>query len=352
MATAKKTMSKARTKPAAPAGGVDPKLKAVAARAAHLLELAFEKAAAHDERPSKYPLPDGASSAEARAYQVLKDLPLVRRRALKKALMASVEASAPARQRKFADLAVVDLKSKTALMDQVKKLPIPASVRMTAQDIDRASKSIASFFLPARRQGRAAGVHTKLIARIREIKCVEASKQFEIGKDEISVSAVILDDLGNVTVPVPLKAGRFEKGDVLALQHDVYTFNLEGGVFPKTFAVLYAVNEDDVFGAFEKTVFRALVGIVLLLLAMLAAPVLLLSVALLALGGTFLTLALGRGYQVFVRPGDDNAVTFNSAAELTFLDAAGQPSSTSIPVVRKQGVSGGTYQLTTDFVLA
>jgi hypothetical protein len=359
---AKATVKGVRQKVAArrPAGpqasginaAVDPKLKALANRAAKMLELAFQKAAAHDDRASKYPLPADTNSAEAQAYRLLKDLPLVRRRAMKKLLMEGVEASASQRQQKFGDLANVDLKSRTSVMDQVRSLPVPASVRMTAQDIARARMSGEGFFIPVVTQALLPFVPTTMLARITEIECVKPSKQLEIGKDEISVSAVLIDDLGNVTAATPFDAGKFKKGDRRPFQHGVYRFNLAGGVFPKSFAVLYSVNEDDVFGLVEKTITKLLLEVILMLLAILTLGVPVLSIALLAMAAA---LAVSWTVPVFQlsppNPPDDNAVSFNSAAQVAFRGANGQPSATSIALVRDQDVSGGKYRLTTDFVL-
>ena len=335
-----------------PVAAVDPKLKALANRAAKILELAFQKAAAHDDRASKYPLPGDTNSAEAQAYRLLKDLPLVRRKALKKHLMEGVEASASQRQLKFGDLSKVDLKSRTSVMDQVRTLPVPASVRMTAQDIDRARMSVERLSLPVAGQAQALPfVPTAMLARITQIECVKPSKQLEIGKDEISVSAVLVDDLGNVTASPPFDAGKFKKGERKPFQHVVCSFNLAGGVFPKSFAVLYSVKEDDIFGLTEKVIIQLLLGLILMMLAILTAGVPVLWIALLALGAALDVTATIPLLQSFPQPLDDNAVTFNSAAQVVFRGEDGQPSATSIALVRDQDVSGGKYRLTTDFVL-
>jgi hypothetical protein len=349
-ATAKGERKKVATPRPAPA--LDPKLKALADRAAKMLELAFQKAAAHDDRASKYPLPADANSAEAQAYRLLKDLPLVRRKALKKHLMEGVEASASKRQQKFGDLANIDLKSRTSVMDQVRNLPVPASVRMTAQDIDRARMSAEGFFLPVVSQARLLPfVPTTMLARITQIECVKPSKQLEIGKDEISVNAVLIDDLGNVTAATPFDAGKFKKGERKPFQHVVCRFNLAGGVFPKSFAVLYSVHEDDVLGLTEKVIIQLLLGIILLMLAIFTAAVPVLSIALMALGTALNITATIPLLQSSPQPLDDNAVRFNSAAQVAFRGEDGQPSATSIALVRDQDVSGGQYRLTTDFVL-
>ena len=330
---------------------VDPKLNALANRAAKMLELAFQKAAAHDDRASKYPLPADTNSAEAQAYRLLKDLPLIRRRALKKQLMEGVEASASQRQQKFGDLANVDLKSRTSVMDQVRNLPVPASVRMTAQDIARARMSVEGFFLPVVTQALLLPfVPTTMLARITEIECVKPTKQLEIGKDEISVSAVVIDDLGNVTAATPFDAGKFKKGERKPFRHVVTSFNLAGGVFPKSFAVLYSVTEDDVLGLVEKVIITLLLGIILFMLSILTTgPVL--SMAFFVLAEAMFVAATPPISLAFQQPLDENAVTFNSAAQVAFRDGAGQPSATSIALVRDQDVSGGKYRLTTDFVL-
>ena len=357
--TAAKDVGKkaAARKPAAARATVraalDPKLNALANRAAKTLELAFQKAAAHDDRASKYPLPADTNSAEAQAYRLLKDLPLVRRRALKKHLMEGVEASAAQRQQKFGDLASVDLKSRTPVMDQVRSLPVPASVRMTAQDIARVGMSVEGFFLPVVRQARLLPfVPTTMLARITQIECVKPSKQLEFGKDEISVSAVLIDDLGNVTAATPFDAGKFKKNDRKTFQHSVCRFNLAGGVFPKSFAVLYRVNEDDVFALADKILIQLLSGLLLMLLAMVMVGMPVLAIALAALGAAMNFAATIPIFQLSPPPPlDDNAVRFRSAAQIAFRGEDGLPSATSIALVRDQDVSGGKYRLTTDFVL-
>lgn len=338
---------------------IAPKVRALADRTSHLVELAFQKAAAHAERPKKYPLPSDPACFERKAFELLESLPLLRRRAARKHFLEGADASPAKRKQRFADLAQVDLESATSVADQARRLPVPAAVRVTAQDAEAIRRSFAPFMRPvAARQGRALAPQT-MTARIVSLECLEPSKQLEFGKDEIVVSATVVDDLGNTSAVDEIDFGKFEEGQRDTVPRNVFTFDLAGGTFPKSFSVFYRVKETDLGESdpFFQGIMKMLAGATLFLVA-LAAGIAIPGIGgaivfgvLMAAGSTALFVGMSQ-MKILVFPPGEPSVTFNSAGEVSFVDASGNPSLVSLPVESDQTVSKGRYRLTTDFVLA
>lgn len=337
-----------------------PKIRALADRTSQLVELAFQKAAAHNHRPKKHPLPSDPACFERQALALFESLPLLQRRAAKKYFLDGADAGTAKRKQRFADLAQIDLESATSVADQARRLPVPAAVRVTAQDAEAIRRSFAPIMRPvAARQGRALAPQT-MTARIVSLQCLAPSKQLELGKDEIVVSATVVDDLGNTSAVGEIDFGKFEEGQMDTVPRNVFTFNLAGGAFPKSFSVFYRVKETDLgeSDAFFQGTMKMLAGAALFLVGLAA------GIAIPGIGGAIVfgvllaagSTALGVGMsqmKILVSPrGGEPSVTFNTAGEVSFLDAAGNPSLVSQPVESDQEVSKGRYRLTTEFVLA
>src|SRR5262245_18112043 len=99
--------------------------------------------------------------------------------------MAGVEATAAKRKQALGDLAKVNLESKTAVLNQVRALPVPTTVKMSSHEVERARADLAGYFRPVTRLRAGAPVPQTMTARILSLECLEPSKQLEIGKDEI-----------------------------------------------------------------------------------------------------------------------------------------------------------------------
>lgn len=244
------------------------------------------------------------------------------------------------------------------MLDQLRRLPVPAELRMTPAELERAAAWLRRSVPPtARRSPRQAALPVAMVSRLRRVACIRETR--ELGKDEISVSATVIDDLGNATPVAPIDFGKFKTGDVVdlaAAPRELFRFDLTGGAFPKTFAVLYFLVEDDPVAFAVVQSILAIAGLALGLAgaAVIAAAgsVVTLGVVLGGLGLAMAGFAVAFGYRFPVlAPPPRSVVEFPSQDQLTFVDENGDKSVISIPETFAYELFGGRYELTSDFLL-
>lgn len=172
--------------------------------------------------------------------------------------MVAVKASRTARQRRYKDLAKVDLTSNTSVDRQTTALPVPASLK-----VDRAYLSglklhgqvIRPRFLSidAAENGLTPQQTTKKLEfRIHAVKCVDETDGFlggESGDDEIDLGAVTIDESGDVHNVPPFREGNAFEDDVKVSYSPpkrLTWFNLtEGTIWPKGYFVTLVLAEVD-----------------------------------------------------------------------------------------------------------
>lgn len=223
----------------------NPKVRAVVKRVSALFYLAAEKAVASQADPARYPLPAGSGSIERLLLKRFVRLPKDRRTTAISKVMQSVQAAAATRKAAYGDMASVDLQSKSAVRDQVRKLRFPTSLRLTSSDIGatthRGSTPIASstYYAPM----------SHLSLRLHKVKCNDDTS--EIGKDEISLGGTLIDATGNTTRLSAFKIGEFKDGTVkeYSSPRSLATFDLDKGTsWPKTYYATLVLAETDMGG--------------------------------------------------------------------------------------------------------
>lgn len=222
-------------------------------RAQNTIALAFEKVVAHHEDPSAYPLPADGKSLEKALHNLLEKLPLLKRKKLIDKVNLTLKADINKRKQIYGDLAAIDLKLSAPIVERVKAMPVPESLKILTQEIDEV-KSVFSKFVskqrvnktetvkPAARQ--VAGVASKLGFFLDELTC---DKTGDIHKDEINIAGFAVDNLGNNIDLAPFFAGKFKKGDTIQLgaKSRLFQFDLTTAAFPASFTAGIFIIEKD-----------------------------------------------------------------------------------------------------------
>lgn len=324
---------------------VDPRLTAIAQRAARLYELTMARALAHEEDPERFPLPSSTRSVERRLRAQIRRLPAAGRRRLAKRLLPLATAPARERREQLGDLAGLDLRSPQSLVDQVAGLPVPAGLSLSRPELDRAIGRLQRLAVPIAPAGQA--VFTAMTSRARRIECVKDTR--EAGRDEIFLSALTIDNVGNEIQVEPIDFGKFKTGDAADFppgqEPELVTVSLLAGAFPKTFSSIFVLSEFDRFGLLFVGLGLVVTTVALAVLPFVA-PIGAMVVGLL----TGLTLFnVGVAGEIFDVA--ESVVSFAAVDEVAFLDENGEKSDQSIPEVFNLQFGGGTYLLTTDYLL-
>ena len=127
----------------------DPRLEAIARRVARTVELAAEKAVAHEADPERHPMPAGADSLEALFLARLRQQPPARRLRTVDRMRTRLQAGSQARSARPGEPAAADLRSAVPIAEQVDRLAPGAAVRLTAQDLTELVQRMGAEFVAA-----------------------------------------------------------------------------------------------------------------------------------------------------------------------------------------------------------
>ncbi len=117
-----------------------PKIQALKLKLDRTIKLAVEKAAGHMQDPTKYPLPNNPKSLERAFHNLLSALPNKSKKKLFEHVNLSLNATASKRNTTYGELAGINLKNTTSVVDQVAAIPVPAAMKMTTDEIDELTK--------------------------------------------------------------------------------------------------------------------------------------------------------------------------------------------------------------------
>jgi hypothetical protein len=221
----------------------DLKMRQIAARLANEMLLTLEKAAAHNERTAKYPVP--RNSAEAQLASRMGKLSPRQQRKLSRGLMKRVEANAATRAEMYGDLARVDLNSGRAIAELVKTVPIAASQKMRVGEVDAFRNRLGGDLKPV----AATPAFSKLDLRLHKVVCTDDTDlvlEFE-GKDEILLDVIATAANGDSTVAPRTDLGQFKDGQnrVFATPKTLATFDLSGVQPPVALLATVIMTEKD-----------------------------------------------------------------------------------------------------------
>src|SRR5262245_3950758 len=227
----------------------------LARHAAGIVRLTLDKAAAHHDSPSRYPLPDDKYSLDRALADKLGRLRPEVRAVVTKAAAGRVRTP---RVEDYGSAAALGAGGKTPILDRALQQSLPADVRGAA---DRLRATVARLKPSELRPPRPALVPTQADLVLKKVTCKQKTKG-EVGKDEIDMAATGHDvyHLSDTTTG-PFRVGKFNAKDAnettYATPKVVASFPVldgaEGGmVFPAT---LYLAEKD--FGGFKKYIAEA-----------------------------------------------------------------------------------------------
>ena len=170
---------------------LEPELRGIAEQALAALELASQKALAHEASPKQYPMPKGSGHLEQLMHARLRQRPAATRRAAVAQILPRLQSGgsnfAPSLTPGLGPAAGVDLRSTTPVADQLeRKVPVAS---FKPQDDTAVAASKAALF-------------TALELRLTKVVCVDETN--ELGSDEIDLAGVSIDATGD-----PRKLPRF-----------------------------------------------------------------------------------------------------------------------------------------------
>jgi hypothetical protein len=224
-----------------------PRLRAIADRGARVADLVFERLAANAMDPNAYPLPRSPESAERMLKKVIDELSAAKRNAIYERARQGLRESATARRLRLGDLARLNLRSGTAIAEQLAGLAPPTSVRIPQREIKQIVDSIIKFPFPGLNEPTAAVSATKLDIHITQVECFLQTFK-ERGGDEICATVVLLNEKGEISNSNAVDLGSYVDNRVRAFAGPglaLHTLDVSSGTFPKALAFFPVMVERD-----------------------------------------------------------------------------------------------------------
>lgn len=233
---------------------INPRLQYAQQRVNNALLISLEKAAAHLEDPTHYPLPNGQDSLEASICALVNTYSKKHKDRFLDKLKAKVHQTADQRKQHYGDLAAIDLHKAVSVEEQVSKIAVPEHMKITEADIEQLKQSPdwkSRLFNPPLHKGtaRQAAAATNMKVSVPTISCQETNDR---KRDEISVSAVIISSNGFQFSKDSFFSDKFHVNDnkSTGAAGDLFTLPLDDsstGGFPVTFTLSLIMIEKDLF---------------------------------------------------------------------------------------------------------
>jgi len=235
------------------------KLGLVMQRAANTVNIGFEKAVAHMENPSAYPLPAGNDNVEKAFYDLLMALPALKRKKFTDKINETLKASSQERNKLYGDLAGLNFSSAVSIAEQVKSMNTPEEMMINKSEGDELLEMIKKNFekpvingystgnKPVPQQAVSAG---SLGFFVDNMTCNNPDDVF---KDEVSLAGFIIDSLGNKTELEPRFIGKFRKNETVNLgaNSKLFTVAIDPFLAEQTFAASLFIIEGDLVSNLE-----------------------------------------------------------------------------------------------------
>lgn len=223
-------------------------------RVRNTIDLAFEKAVAHREKPSEFPLPSGRS-VERAFHELLSAMPALRRKKAIDRVNETLKATAGARSAKYKDIVDVDLRSAVSVTEQVRSIPVPDTIKFKQEEADellsryrlktvKPSKAVPAASAKSKAVPRQAVSATNLSFVVDSMTCLNPD---DLIKDEISLAGFSIDTTGTKATLAALFVGKFKKNDTVSLggNSKLFTLPIDPILTPQTFtAGLFLIESD------------------------------------------------------------------------------------------------------------
>ena len=218
-------------------------------RTSKSIDIALERVVAHNENPQFYPLPSDSKSLERALNRLFETLPRKKQKDLIDKVNKTLKASSAQRKQMYGDLADVDFRSPSSVVNQVKIKPVPANLQVTEADLNEIRSRLK--LKPVKPQKPSLSpVPTQIVEATEvgfEVVSLTCIKPSDLRTDEVNLTGSAVDNVGGALQLAPFFVGKFKKGETLPLgaKGRVFNFKLTVGAFPKTFiAVIFVVEKD------------------------------------------------------------------------------------------------------------
>lgn len=231
------------------------KLELANERVRNAIDLAFEKAVAHRENPAAYPLPAGAKSVERAFNDLLSAMPNNQRKKVIERVNATLKASPSVRSAKYKDIVNVDFHAASPIAEQVKAMPVPATMKFDDSEAEGLLARVRSKAEPSTGKSGAKSGQAKIVPRqavvatnisfvVDTMTCLNPD---DVRKDEINLAGFSIDINGTESRLAPLFVGKFKKNDTLSLggNSKLFTLPIDPVIFPQTFTAGLFIIESD-----------------------------------------------------------------------------------------------------------
>jgi hypothetical protein len=213
-------------------------------------DLIIEKALAHQDKPKQYPLPANANAPEAKMARILDKFGPLRRRKIRKAFEDRVGNRDKERDAHFGALAGVDPRKPVAIIDQIRPLLSKSLTKPPAAQVQALVKKLEAI-APQPRATPRGTPPGRLVLELTRIKCVEKTREFLEGRDEIELNALPQREQdfrpdASPAPPVRLDLGKFKEGQESTTPREVVSFPLNAATtFPQGFGAFLLLTEAD-----------------------------------------------------------------------------------------------------------
>lgn len=311
------------------------KLNFVKERAENTVWLGFEKAVAHYENPSMYPLPSESNTVERAFHDLLTVLPNSKRKKLVDKINETLKAGSAVRINRYKDLVNVNFNSTLPVTEQVKALQVPGEMIFTEEEgIEIAAEykrkaekpkntGYTTSSNPVPQQAASA---SKISFFVDNMTCLNPD---DVRKDEINLAGFSIDSTGNNVKFDPFFVGKFRKNETVLLgdKSKLFTLNIDPNQIAQSFVAGLFIIESDLISNQETvdklvTLFLVIglaisvVTGVLIVISILSAPIItpLIASILIGIASTFYVI----GLQFIPLMGDD--ISFDVTDTLAIAD--------------------------------
>ena len=249
---------------------LDPRLQKVVDRVVQVAEVALERVVANHLDPAHYPLPADPKVLETVLKRRFDQLAGDRKSQVVANLRPRIGEKPTARKTRLGPLATLDLRAPASVVDQAKALPafkippIPENeLKQIAEDLQRQWYPGLAVGQQIAQNAPAAPTAKSLELHLTEVNCIQPTR-LELGKDEIALGGILIDEHGEAKSFGPLDLGEYKAGKKVAFSppKSLANISLTSGAFPKAIAVVPLLAEVDQGDSFIQDFVSILAGLV------------------------------------------------------------------------------------------
>lgn len=252
------------------------KIRLAHKRTQNTIQLGFEKAVAHYESPSLYPLPADNNTVEKAFYDLINILPNGKRNKVIDKINETLKASPNIRKGIYKDIVNVNFKSALPIVKQVKAMTIPEELIFTTHEIIAMQEELIRKAEKPKNKGystssaplaQQAVASTKVSLFVDNITCLNPD---DVLMDEVNLAGFAVDTAGNRTQLAPFFVGKFRKNETVLLNGNsrLFTLDIDPNVDTQNFLAGLFIIESDLAGneelVLKLSILFAIIGVTLM----------------------------------------------------------------------------------------